>query len=101
VPMPDAGLASGIVNASLQISAAIGTAALGTVAAERTKVLTNLGQRHLPALTGGFHLAWAIGAGVVAVGALVTLAWLRPSRRRAEVIQLEDSEPIALEREAA
>ena len=39
VPLADAGLASGIVNASLQISAAIGIAALGTVAAERTKVL--------------------------------------------------------------
>jgi EmrB/QacA subfamily drug resistance transporter len=101
VPMADAGLASGIVNASLQISAAIGTAALGTVAAERTKVLTNLGQHHLQALTGGFHLAWAIGAGAVAIGALVTLAWLRPSRRRAEVTQLEDNEPGALELEAA
>jgi MFS family permease len=33
VPLADAGLASGIVNASLQISAAIGIAALGTVAA--------------------------------------------------------------------
>jgi EmrB/QacA subfamily drug resistance transporter len=101
VPMADAGLASGIVNASLQISAAIGTAALGTVAAERTKVLTNLGQDHLQALTGGFHLAWAIGAGAVAIGALVALAWLRPPRRRAEVTHLEDDEPVALEREAA
>jgi EmrB/QacA subfamily drug resistance transporter len=101
VPMADAGLASGIVNASLQISAAIGTAALGTVAAERTKVLTNLGQHHLQALTGGFHLAWLIGAGAVAIGALVTLAWLRLPRRQAEVTQLEDNEPVALEREAA
>jgi EmrB/QacA subfamily drug resistance transporter len=101
VPMADAGLASGIVNASLQISAAIGTAALGTVAAERTKVLTNLGQHQLQALTGGFHLAWAIGAGAVAIGALVTLAWLRLPQRRAEVTQLEDIEPVALELEAA
>jgi EmrB/QacA subfamily drug resistance transporter len=35
VPLADAGLASGIVNASLQISGAIGIAALATVAAER------------------------------------------------------------------
>ncbi|MGZ6586671.1 MAG: DHA2 family efflux MFS transporter permease subunit, partial [Solirubrobacteraceae bacterium] len=47
VPIADAGLASGILNASQQISAAIGTAALGTVAAERTKVLAGLGQHHL------------------------------------------------------
>ena len=77
VPIADAGLASGIVNASLQISGAIGIAALGTVAAERTKVLAGRGQHHLQALTGGFHLAWALGAGAVGAGALIALLWLR------------------------
>jgi EmrB/QacA subfamily drug resistance transporter len=102
VPPADAGLASGIVNASLQISAAIGIAALGTVAAERTKVLTGLGQHQLQALTGGFHLAWAIGAGAVAVGALITLLWLRPRPRADEVItQLDEREAADLQLEAA
>ncbi len=105
VPLGDAGLASGIVNASLQISAAIGTAALGTVAAERTKVLAGLGQHHLQALTGGFHLAWAIGAGAVAVGALVTLLWLRPPAQadevRADVSPTDDREAVEFELEAA
>jgi EmrB/QacA subfamily drug resistance transporter len=102
VPIADAGLASGIVNASLQIAAAIGTAALGTVAAERTKVLSSLGQHQLQALTGGFHLAWAIGAGAVAVGALVTLVWLRPRARPDEVVnQLDDREATEFQLEAA
>jgi EmrB/QacA subfamily drug resistance transporter len=105
VPAGDAGLASGIVNASLQISAAIGTAALGTVAAARTKVLTGLGQHSLQALTGGFHLAWAIGAGAVAIGALVTLLWLRPPARADEVAsdltRNEDRESVDFELEAA
>jgi MFS family permease len=103
VPLGDAGLASGIVNASLQISAAIGIAALGTVAASRTKVLTGLGQHPLQALTGGFHLAWAIGAGAVAVGILITLVWLRPSSRPDEVdmTRLEDHESAEFELEAA
>jgi EmrB/QacA subfamily drug resistance transporter len=101
VPLADAGLASGIVNASLQISAAIGIAALGTVAAERTKVLAGLGQHHLQALTGGFHLAWAIGAGAVAVGALVALVWLRPTRQSAEVAELREDDPVSFELEAA
>jgi EmrB/QacA subfamily drug resistance transporter len=100
VPIADAGLASGIVNASLQIAGAIGVAALGTVAAERTKVLTGLGQHHLQALTGGFHLAWAIGAAAVAVGALVTVIWLRPRPRPDEVIRLEE-EPAEFQLEAA
>jgi len=101
VPSADAGLASGIVNASLQIAAAIGTAALGTVAAERTKVLTSLGQHHLQALTGGFHLAWVIGAAAVAAGALITAVWLRPRSRPDEVMQAEDREAIELRLEAA
>jgi MFS family permease len=101
VPTADTGLASGIVNASLQISAAIGTAALGTVAAERTKVLAGLGQHHLQALTGGFHLAWAIGAGAVAAGALIRLVWLRPRPRPDEVTVLDEREAAEFELEAA
>jgi len=101
VPSADAGLASGIVNASLQIAGAIGVAALGTVAAERSKVLAGLGQHHLQALTGGFHLAWAIGAGAVAAGLLITLVWLRPPARPDEVIQLEEHEPVEFQLEAA
>jgi EmrB/QacA subfamily drug resistance transporter len=105
VPLGDAGLASGIVNASLQISAAIGTAALSTVAAARTKVLSGLGQHPLQALTGGFHLAWAIGAGAVAIGALVTLLWLRPPARpdevAADLTRIEDNESVDFELEVA
>jgi MFS family permease len=101
VPIADAGLASGIVNASLQISAAIGIAALGTVTAERTKVLAGLGQQRLQALTGGFHLAFAIGAGAVGIGALIALIWLRPPGRRAEAGELPDQEQVGLDLEAA
>jgi EmrB/QacA subfamily drug resistance transporter len=102
VPLADAGLASGIVNASLQISAAIGIAALGTVAAARTKVLTGLGQHPVQALTGGFHLAWALGAGAVLVGALIAVVWLRPSARSAEVVaDLREENPVEFELEAA
>ena len=103
VPMADAGLASGIVNASLQISAAIGIAALGTVAAQRTKVLTGLGQHPLQALTGGFDLAWGIGAAAVGAGALITLVWLRPRPRPDEVtavVPREDHEAAELTLEA-
>jgi EmrB/QacA subfamily drug resistance transporter len=100
VPLADAGLASGIVNASLQISGAIGIAALGTVAAERAKVLAGLGQRHLHALTGGFDLAWALGAGAVGAGAVIALIWLRPPAA-AKRVQVRDHEDLGLELEAA
>src|SRR5581483_7620439 len=91
VPIADAGLASGIVNASLQIAGAVGIAVLGTVAAERAKVLAGLGQHHLQALTGGFHLAWALGAGAVGAGALVALLCLRrPRAAETEAVSLRE-----------
>ena len=103
VPVADAGLASGIVNASLQISGAIGVAALGTVAAQRTKVLLASGQHQLLALTGGFHLAWALAAGAVGAGALIALVWLRRPQTPAETepIRLPERESVAIELEAA
>jgi hypothetical protein len=101
VPIADAGLASGLVNASQQISVAIGTAALSTVAAERAKVLAGLGQHYVRALTGGFHLGWAVAAGAVGLGALVTLLWLRPPRRPEALVTVRDREPVELELEAA
>jgi EmrB/QacA subfamily drug resistance transporter len=80
VPVRDAGLASGIVNASLQVSAAIGIAVLGTLAAGRTRTLEHGGSTVVHALTGGYQLAFTIAAASVAVGAVVALTVLRPPR---------------------
>ena len=89
VPATDAGLASGIVNASLQISAAIGIAALGTIATDHSEKMVSDGSGLDHALTGGYTLAWELGAAIVLAGILVAAALLRrPSdggrlRRRA------------------
>ena len=77
VPATDAGLASGIVNASLQISAAIGVAVLGTVAADHTQSLLAGGSAAPQALSGGYTLAWTIGAASVLAGVAVAAALLR------------------------
>jgi len=81
VPMADAGLASGIVNTSLQLSAAIGVAVLGTLATNHTLSLSAHGVPHTAALLGGYHLALTIGAISVGVAILVTLVLLRAPRR--------------------
>jgi predicted MFS family arabinose efflux permease len=104
VPSRDAGLASGIVNASLQISAAIGIAVLGTIAASRTRALETGGDGALSALTGGYHLAWTLGALTVAAGAAVTLAFLRPPKPPTaleEPVHLRPRASEAIEAEAA
>jgi EmrB/QacA subfamily drug resistance transporter len=77
VPSSDAGLGSGIVNVSMQMSAALGLAVLGTVATNHTKSLESAGQSAANALTGGYQLAFLIGGITTAVGAVVAIILLK------------------------
>jgi EmrB/QacA subfamily drug resistance transporter len=76
-PARDAGLASGIINVSVQLFGAIGLAALGTIATNHSKALAHQGEGALAALTGGYHLAYLVAAGAVTLGILAALLVLR------------------------
>jgi EmrB/QacA subfamily drug resistance transporter len=69
----DAGLASGLLNTTGQVGAALGLAVLATVSTNRTTELIAQGQGQIAALSGGYHLAWAIGAGL-AIASVVLAA---------------------------
>ena len=77
-PMRDAGLASGIINVSVQLFGAIGLASLGTIATDHTKALSAKGETITAALTGGYHLAYVVAAICVAGGILAAFLVLRP-----------------------
>jgi MFS family permease len=79
VPRSDAGLASGIVNVSMQVSAALGLAVFGAVATAHTTSLLAAHDTLAVALTGGYRLAFEIAAVCVAVGGLVAPLLLRSS----------------------
>jgi EmrB/QacA subfamily drug resistance transporter len=88
----DAGLASGILNTSGQVGAALGLAVLATLAGSRTLSLLQHGTRAPAALAGGYHLAWLIGAATVVVtfGLAMTLgrqrSWATAEERVAESV---------------
>ena len=65
----ESGLASGIVNTSFMMGGALGLAVLASIAASRTSHLSG-DHSHLTALTGGYHLAFVVGA-LFAVSAAV------------------------------
>jgi EmrB/QacA subfamily drug resistance transporter len=77
VPNEDAGLAGGIVNVSMQMTAAVGLAVLSTVATNRSKFLLAHGHALAASLTDGFRLALIIAAACVLVGLALSPILLR------------------------
>ncbi len=73
----DSGLASGILNTTTQVGAALGLAVLATLSTNRTSQLAGAGQSTVSALSGGYHFAWAIGAGLVIASIVLAITLLR------------------------
>src|SRR5918992_334654 len=98
----DSGLASGLVNTTLQVGGAIGLAVVTTFATERTDGLLADGESAASALTSGYHLAYLIGAGLVAVALVIVLTVMRPPSEAApQQGEGEPAEPKPAEAEPA
>jgi EmrB/QacA subfamily drug resistance transporter len=90
----DSGLASGITNTAFMMGGALGLAVLASAAAARTTHLAANGQGTLEALTGGYHVAFVIGAAFAIGAAIIGAAFLRNPSPEALAAQAEQAEPV-------
>lgn len=76
----DSGLASGVVNTAFMMGGALGLAILASLADARTEALRATGASAAGALTGGYQLAFLVGAVFALVAAALGASLLRPSQ---------------------
>jgi EmrB/QacA subfamily drug resistance transporter len=89
----DAGLASGLVNTAAQVGGALGLAVLATTSATRSSTLEKAGKPVADALTSGYHLAFAIGAGLIGLAIAICLLLSAPRRRQHTVALAREATP--------
>src|SRR3954463_8877616 len=77
----EAGLASGLVNTTAEAGGALGLAVLATLSTARAGHLLAAGKPTAVAMTGGYHLAFLVGAGLVVAAIVVGAVMLRTPRR--------------------
>lgn len=85
-----AGLASGLVNTTAQVGAALGLAVLATISASSTSGRLADGTGRRAALTDGYHVAFWVAAGLVLVAIAVAALVLRTQPARAETAIADD-----------
>ena len=93
VDQSEAGLASGVVNTAFMMGGALGLAVLASLAARRTETLEASGEDALSALTGGYHVAFLIGAVFAVAAGVIGAALLREPEAIAAEAQKREREP--------
>ncbi len=90
----DAGLASGLFNTAQQVGGSLGLALMSTFAASHTTSLLHTGVSTAAARVSGFHVAFGIGAGMLAVASMILVLGLRARHVRGLELEMP-TDPVA------
>jgi EmrB/QacA subfamily drug resistance transporter len=89
----DAGLASGLLNTTVQVGGAVGLAVLATLSSEETAGRLADGEGTASALTAGYTLAFTVAAVLLVLAIAVAATILRPAPREPQVV----GEPVLVD----
>jgi EmrB/QacA subfamily drug resistance transporter len=78
----DAGLASGLLNTTVQVGGAVGLAVLATLSTEHTAGRLADGESTASALTSGYQLAFTVSAVLLVVAVVVAATVLQPAEKQ-------------------
>ena len=81
MPRGEAGVASGIFNASREVSGLLGITVIGAVLTARQSVLLTAGETPTDAFLGGYQAGLLLAAGLVALGGVAAYVGLRKGSR--------------------
>jgi MFS family permease len=90
----ESGLASGLVNTTVQVGGALGLAVLATLSTTRTAHLVATGEGQASALTGGYHLAWIISTGIALAALAISVPLLRSVRLGEEAVPSDEEAEV-------
>jgi sugar phosphate permease len=82
------------------VGGALGLAVLATLSTTRTSHLLGSGSSHASALTGGYHLAWIVSAGIAAAALIVGVTVLKAVRGAPQAEDAPQAEEVVEDRPA-
>lgn len=95
MPRSEAGVASGIFNASREVAGLLGITVIGAIVTARQSHQLRTGHTPVDAFLSGYQIGLLIAAGLVALGGLAAFVGLRPTRTTAPVQPQDDRVLVA------